>query len=89
MTRVTSDNIDALRDSMAVDQAGELAVGCKTWPIHVDGQRGQMTVWPNGRAAVALGADSIWGEWEDGRLIADSGDGAWFDASGNFFEEGE
>lgn len=63
---VTIDNIETARESCAaLDQRAELAPGCETWPIYTQGQRGQMTVWPDaGRAAVCWGADSAYGDWD-------------------------
>lgn len=66
--RVTAENIDAVREDMAAgDQKKEIEPGCETWAIFYEPgcQRGQMTVWPyKGRAAVAFGADSQWGDWD-------------------------
>ena len=77
---VTEDNIAAVKQSMAaLDQAAEIAPGCVTWSIYYEpgDQRGQMTVWPNGRGAVAHGGNSIWGYWDDEskQLACDDGQG--------------
>lgn len=64
---VTAENIEAVRDDMtANDQKAEIEPGCETWGIKYDGgQRGQITVWPhNRRAAICLGGDSIYGDWD-------------------------
>ena len=66
MTTITADNIDAIREQIAGDQARELEVGCKTWNIAYRGScSGNFTVWPNGRGAVEFGGDSVWGDWCD------------------------
>lgn len=62
---VTVDNIDSIRETMAaIDQADELIPGCETWGILHGGNRGQITIWPNGRGAVSYGGDSLWGEYD-------------------------
>lgn len=62
-------------DGLPVDQAREWEPDCQTWPIYyAGGQRGQMTVWPNGRGAVSWGGDSAWGEWDGATLVLDSGE---------------
>lgn len=60
---VTPRNLDEVRESMAAnDQRDEVGPGCVTWPIrYANGQRGQMTLWANGRGAVAWGGTSEWG----------------------------
>jgi hypothetical protein len=69
---VTAENIELYREILPRDQARELEVGCRTWPITYGSQRGQMTVWPSGRGAVWHGGDSVWGEWDGhGILTAD------------------
>jgi hypothetical protein len=75
---ITADNLELIRDSMAAcDQAGEIYPGCITWGIKYEGgQRGQMTIYPDtGRAAVAFGGDSIWGDWDarNAHLVDDDG----------------
>ena len=62
---VTAENLAEARDlCRAVDQAAELVPGAETWSIRCSGgQRGQMSRWPNGRGAVSLGGDSLWGDW--------------------------
>ena len=60
-----SDLEDAREEVSTVDQADLLVVGCQTWGvIQADGNRGQMTIWPNGRGAVCYGGDSDWGDWD-------------------------
>ena len=72
---VTPGNVDALKEQLPTDQARQLISECRTWPItHECGQSGQMTVWPNGRAAISLGGDSSWGEWICGVLHTDDGE---------------
>lgn len=84
--RVTSDNLDEVISSMAaLDQAEELAPGCITWAIFYDpgDQRGQMTVWPNGRGAMACGGDSVWGDWdEDSQTLQIDDGGGTYDCDG-------
>lgn len=62
----TDRNLEEVRRSMAVDdQANDLTAGCVTWAIwDDDDQRGQMTVWPNGRGAISTGGSSEWGDWD-------------------------
>lgn len=88
---VTRDNIEVVKDSMAaLDQRAELAPGCVTWAIYYEpgSQRGQMTVWPNGRGAIARGGDSIWGDWDDTAkvLVCDADEGV-YDEDGDLEEE--
>lgn len=67
-TEVTAANLQSVADNLpALDQAESLAVGCVTWGIFYEPwrQRGQITTWPNGRAAIMLGADSEWGDWDE------------------------
>jgi hypothetical protein len=70
---VTEENIEQAReDCAAIDQRDELAVGCETWEIKTpEGQRGQMTRWPDGRGAICLGGDSQWGNFggEGGEIL--------------------
>lgn len=71
---VTAENIDIVRDQIASgDQREEVEPGCETWGIlyQPGSQRGQITVWPReGRAAIALGGPSVWGDWDpDTRTI--------------------
>ena len=72
---VTEDNIEQVRRDMAApDQARELEIGCTTWGfLRADGQRGQLTRWPNGRGAVCWGGNSHWGIWRGRRLTLDDG----------------
>ncbi|MQM38461.1 hypothetical protein KBTX_02472 [wastewater metagenome] len=59
-----------------LDQQAAWEPGARTWPIYYGGgQRGQMTVYPNGRGAIAKGGDSDWGEWDadQGVLVLDDG----------------
>lgn len=86
---ITAENIEQMKDQLPGDQARELAIGCRTWGVTYAGScRGQITVWPNGRGAVCLGGDSVWGDWgnnaqllytedydESGRSIAYTTDG--------------
>lgn len=91
-TRVTHENIeDVMCEMSTIDQREQLEVGCVTWGITYEGdQRGQMTVWPNGRAAIALGGDSIWGDWvpthesdwPEDRLLPDNAPDIWYDDNG-------
>ena len=71
---VTAENIEDVRAAMAaLDQAAELEPGCATWGItYAGGQRGQMTIWPSGRGAIAIGGTSDWGKWENGILTQDA-----------------
>ena len=62
---VTAANTETVREGLPCDQAAELIVGCRTWGTYVRGQRGQITVWPDGRCAVCAGGDSVWGDWDD------------------------
>ena len=81
METITADNINAMRDTLPGDQAKEIEIGCRTWPITYGGScRGQMTVWPTGRGAVEFGGDSIWGDWAEGeqRLYTED-----YDEAGN------
>ena len=81
---ITSAELAALRagedcevHGVPPDQLAELEVGCETWPIGGNGdERGQMTVWPNGRGAVMRGGMSDWGDWdaEEGVLTLDATD---------------
>ena len=80
---VTEENIDDVREQIAaVDQAQEVCPGCQTWPIYYEGQqRGQITVWPDGRVRMCYGGDSVYGElfrWGDDPapyiMIDDSGE---------------
>lgn len=79
---ITPANLaDARSLCPAADQARELVPGCTTWSItYAGGQRGQMSEWPSGRGAIALGADSAWGDWEGDVLTTE--DGARYDRSG-------
>lgn len=81
-TIVTADNIDVAREScQAIDQRKELIVGCRTW----DTTTGSMTVWPNGRAAVCFGGDSVWGDWDDkSRTLKTDDGGVIIDEFGDF-----
>ena len=84
---VTADNLETVRETMhGRDQAEELVVGCETWGIlyQPGNQRGQMTVWPNGRAAIMLGGNSAWGDWIDGQMLTD--DGELYDSAGELIE---
>ncbi len=75
---VTTENIETVRATMAAnDQRDELVPGCETWAIQYPqpgGDRGQMTRWPNGRGAVAFGAQSDWGDWHGDILTLDTRD---------------
>ncbi len=65
--KVTEDNIEQVREEISsLDQREKLEVGCETWAVFYTGrQRGQMTVWPDkGLAALDLGGNSIWGDWD-------------------------
>jgi hypothetical protein len=65
---ITSENLEDIREQVSTcDQARALIVGCRTWGIFYEPgrQRGQMTVWPNGRGAIDFGGDSIWGDWDE------------------------
>ena len=70
-TEINADNIALAKDGgiVACDQARELEIGCVTWAVLYGSQRGQMTVWPNGRGAVCWGSDSVWGDWDAERKI--------------------
>ena len=75
-TKITEENVEQVAAEMAaLDQADELVVGCETWGITCAGQGGQMTVWPSGRGAIARGAYSDWGYWDEGTrtLVLDDG----------------
>lgn len=88
MHTITAANLaDALSLCPAADQARELVPGCTTWGVTcAGGQRGQMSEWPSGRGAVALGADSQWGDWSaDDLLHCD--DGSVYDRSGRVVAE--
>lgn len=72
-----------------LDQRDALELGCETWGITYEGgQRGQMTVWPNGRGAICTGGDSDYGDWDeaDRQLTLDErdedGDAIVYDESG-------
>jgi hypothetical protein len=70
LTVVTGENVDAIGAFMPCDQYAEIVPGCVTWGItHSGGRGGQMTVWPNGRGAVAWGGNSRWGEWDEERRV--------------------
>lgn len=75
--------VDQAPSGVPVDQALVWENGCETWPIfYSGGQRGQMTVWPNGRGAVAWGGDSQWGEWNATTQTLTLDDGVVVDAHG-------
>ena len=60
MQKVTTENINVIRESIPADQAAELRPGCITGRF--DG--GHMTVWPDEqRAAISYGADSHWADY--------------------------
>lgn len=88
---VTAENIAEIKQSISCDQAYELEVGCETWGIlyQPGNQRGQITVWPNERAAICLGGDSSWGDWMPNQQIIilddtdDEGAQIVYDADGN------
>jgi hypothetical protein len=65
-TVVSEQNIADVKAHMSVvDQREALEIGCLTWGIlYGTGQSGQITVWPNGRAAICTGGDSEFGDWE-------------------------
>jgi hypothetical protein len=88
---VTADNLEIIAELGAgCDQMCELETGCVTWGIKYEGgQRGQMTVWPNGRAALYLGGDSIWGDWSEESQTMVSDDGETYDDDGERIEEEE
>lgn len=82
-TLITRDNIDSLEVAVN-DQRDELEDGCQTWAItYGGGQRGDMTVWPNGRGAVSWGGDSVWGDWDYDNNILHLDDGGRVDIDGN------
>jgi len=94
MTTITAANLETMRETVAaaaIDQAAELAPGCKTWPITYEGgQRGQMTVWPDtGRGAICQGGESAYGDWdEETRTLTldapdDDGDPIVYDETGS------
>jgi hypothetical protein len=87
---VTADNLETVRVEMAaVDQREELVPGCATWAITYEGgQRGQMTIWPGGRGAVAWGGDSQWGEWDERTRTLHLDTGEVVDESGEIVTEG-
>lgn len=68
-TTITADNIETIRPQLPPDQARELETGCVTWQVEHDTGSGRMTTWPNDRAALWLGGDSIWGDWDGSRLV--------------------
>ena len=78
---VTAQNIDEVREELPCDQAAELEIGCETWGFAHSCGRGQITVWPNGRAAIEHGGDSVWADWDGNALTADDNDAA-YDANG-------
>ena len=66
---ITTEMMSNLRDHCsAIDQRKALRPGDETWGIMVDGQRGQMSRYANGRGAIETGGDSAWGDW-DGKLL--------------------
>lgn len=93
MTIVTADNIEQVREEVvALDQREELVVGCETWPVwYQGGQRGQMTVYPYGRAAIYLGGNSMWGDWDANArtLHLDDGSGEVYDETGTRVDEND
>jgi hypothetical protein len=73
---VTEENIGGMEAWMPPDQMAELVPECITWGfLYGEGQRGQMTIWPNGRGAVEWGGDSHWGQWDDDRMVLILDDG--------------
>jgi hypothetical protein len=83
---ITEDNLDAARELLPRDQAREVVVGCKTWAVYYGSQRGQMTVWPSGRAAICLGGDSEWGDWDFQAGMLTTEAGVRYDDDGNEVE---
>lgn len=81
--KTAEELLDAKETCAAVDQKKELCIGCETWGILIDGQRGQMSRWPDGRGAYCSGGDSDWGTWRNGILYLDDKDG------GEITEDGE
>ena len=84
-TDVTFDNFEEVLESIPYrDQRNEMMIGCQTWPIiyQPGNQRGQGTWWTNGRIAIALGSDSIWGDMVDDETML-SDDGEYYDLAGN------
>ena len=67
-TTVTADNLEALRQVLPTDQARELALGQEISVYRFPssgGQHGTITVyWAPRRFALAMGADSQWGDVE-------------------------
>lgn len=82
---VTAENLESVKDEMScVDQSTELAIGCLTWGIYYAGQnRGQMTVWPDGRGAVEFGGPSLWGDWDSKTETLTTDDGEVYDSGGS------
>lgn len=83
-TTVTAENIEQVREMCtACDQAKALEPGCITWGFTGEGgQRGQMTTWPNGRAAIALGGDSLWGDYDPSNELMQVDDGCHYNRHG-------
>lgn len=86
---VTERNIDeAMAQCIALDQRMELVPGCVTWAIEYgEGQRGQMTIWPDGRGAVMWGGDSRWGVWDHELEVLVLDDGLTVDEYGQELSE--
>ena len=80
---ITADNLYGVKESLPGDQSRELSIGCRTWGIvYEGGQRGQITIWPNGRGAICFGGDSVWGDWDNVCKWLRTDDGRFFDADG-------
>ncbi len=89
ITTVSADNIQSTRNDIPCDQASELCVGCHTWPIYLwpGNQRGQITVWPNDRAGICFGGDTIWGFYRDATNSILADDGAEYSSEGEMIQE--
>jgi len=62
MQKVTTENIDVIREQIPADQAAHLRAGCITGYLSDD--QAHLTVWPDEqRAAISYGADSDWADY--------------------------
>ncbi len=81
-TRITKENLDQIKKKAPEDLAGELEAGCESWPFQQGNKKGQMVVWPSGRAAIEKNGKAEWGHWSPRRELLTSYDGNVYDAEG-------